>query len=84
MSKQLKLKIVTPEKLILEEMVDQVTLPTTGGELTILPNHVPIIIGLTSGDIVAKTAGEDVPMAVAGGFIEVKKDENGERLSDCF
>ncbi len=75
-SKQLKLKIITPEKLILEEMVDQVTLPTTEGEITILPEHIPLISGLASGDIVAVVNGEHVPMAVAGGFIEVKQDEN--------
>ena len=34
MSKQLKLKIVTPERLILEEMIDQVILPTTEGEIS--------------------------------------------------
>ena len=70
--KQLKLKIVTPERLILEEMVDQVSLPTTLGEITVLPDHIPIITGLSSGDIVAMVAGELVPMAVAGGFVEVK------------
>lgn len=72
MSKQLKLKIVTPEKLILEDMVDQVTIPTTEGELTILPDHIPLIAGLSSGDVVAMSFGEYIPMAVAGGFIEVK------------
>ena len=71
MTKQLKLKIVTPERLILEEMVDQVTLPTTEGEITILPDHIPLITVLASGDVIAKTKGEDVPMAVAGGFIEI-------------
>jgi len=76
MSKQLKLKIVTPEKLILEEEVDQVTIPTTEGELTILPDHIPLIASLSSGDIVALSNGEFVPMAVAGGFIEVKKVDN--------
>ena len=73
MSKQLKLKIVTPEKLILEEQVDQVTIPTTEGELTILPDHISMIASLASGDIVAKTSGEDIPMAVSGGFVEVKQ-----------
>ena len=72
MSKQLKLKIVTPEKLILEELVDQVTFPTTEGELTILPEHVALIAGLASGDVVAHVGGEHVPMAVSGGFVEVK------------
>lgn len=72
MSKKLKLKIVTPEKLILEETVDQVTLPTTVGELTILADHIPIIASLASGDIVAVKDGEQIPMAVSGGFVEVK------------
>ena len=76
MSKQLKLKIVTPERLVLEEMVDQVTLPTSEGEITILPNHIPLIVGLKSGDVVAVAGGEHVPMAVAGGFIEVKQNED--------
>lgn len=76
MSKQLKLKIVTPERLVLEEMVDQVTLPTTEGEITILPDHIPLIAGLKSGDVVAVTGGEPVPMAVVGGFLEVKQGEN--------
>jgi len=75
MSKQLKLKIVTPEKLILEEQVDQVTIPTTEGELTILPNHIAMIASLSSGDIVAHSSGEEIPMAVSGGFIEVKQIE---------
>mgnify|MGYP001589627411 FL=1 len=77
MSKQLKLKIITPERLVLEEMVDQVSLPTTLGEITILPDHIPLITGLTSGDIVALVGGEYVPMAVVGGFIETKKNEQG-------
>ena len=75
MAKQLKLRIITPERLVLEEMVDQVTLPTTLGEITVLPDHIPLITALTSGDIVAMVAGEHVPMAVVGGFLEVKKDE---------
>ena len=80
MSKKLKLKIVTPERLILEEMVDQVSLPTTEGEITILPDHIPLIAGMASGDVVAFSNGENVPMAVVGGFVEVKKgiDKNTE------
>ncbi|MEK7574660.1 MAG: ATP synthase F1 subunit epsilon [Patescibacteria group bacterium] len=80
MSKKLKLKIITPEKLILEELVDQVTLPSMQGELTILPDHIPLIVGLASGDIVAVTGGEHVPFAVTGGFMEVKQDENKQTV----
>ena len=78
MSKQLKLKIVTPERLVLEEMVDQVSLPTTLGEITVLPNHIPLITGLTSGDVVAFINTEHVPMAVVGGFVEIKQNEKGD------
>jgi F-type H+-transporting ATPase subunit epsilon len=47
------------------------------GEITILPGHIPLISGLASGDVVAMINDEYVPMAVSGGFVEVKKD--GER-----
>jgi F-type H+-transporting ATPase subunit epsilon len=77
MSKQIKLKIVTPEKLILEEMVDQVSLPTTEGEITVLPSHIPLIAGLASGDIVACVNTECIPMAVVGGFVEIKTNPEG-------
>ena len=77
MAKQLKLKIVTPERLILEEVVDQVTIPTTEGEITILPDHIPLVVGLAAGDVVALSNGEQVPMAVVGGFVEVKKNKEG-------
>lgn len=75
MATQIKLKIITPERTILEEMVDSVTLPTTEGEIGIFPNHIPLVSALASGDIVAKKGGEEIPMAVVGGFIELKDNE---------
>ena len=76
-SKQLLLKIVTPERVILEEMVDEVTLPTTEGEVGILPDHITIVGALKSGDVVALSNGEHIPFAVSGGFVEVKKGSDG-------
>jgi F-type H+-transporting ATPase subunit epsilon len=75
MAKKLQLKIVTPEKLILDELVDQVSLPTQNGEITILPDHIPLISALASGDIVAVNDGEYIPMAIVGGFVELKKND---------
>jgi len=77
MSKLLQLKIVTPEKLILEELVEQVTLPTKEGEITILADHIPLIAPLSSGDIVSMINSEYIPIAVSGGFVEVKNNEKG-------
>ena len=76
--KTLKLKVVTPEKLILEEEVEQVVVPTTEGNLGILPEHIPLIATLKAGDVVAKFGGEDIPMAIVGGFLEVRKDRDGQ------
>lgn len=74
MTKKLKLKIVTPERLILEDWVDQVTIPTTKGEITVLPDHIPLIAEVASGDVVAVAVGESIPMAISGGFLEIKKN----------
>jgi F-type H+-transporting ATPase subunit epsilon len=71
--KLINLKIITPEGLVLEELVEQVSLPTTRGEITILPDHIPMIVDLASGDIVALVKGEHLPIAVVGGFVEIKK-----------
>ena len=76
-TKQLKLKIVTPERLVLEEMADQVTLPTAEGEITVLPDHIPLIAKLAAGDVISVRGGLPAPLAVAGGFIEVKGGEMG-------
>lgn len=75
MAKKLQLKIVTPEKLILEELVDQVSIPTTEGEITILADHIPLIATIASGDIIAMVDGGYIPMEVVGGFVETKKEK---------
>jgi F-type H+-transporting ATPase subunit epsilon len=75
---QLKLKIVTPERLILEETVDQVSIPTKLGEITVLPEHIPLIAEVSSGDVIAFLNGEHIPVAVVGGFLEVKKTGNNK------
>ncbi len=76
-NKQLKLKIITPLKLVLEEMVDQVSIPTTEGEITILAHHIPLVASLASGDVVACVNDECIPFAIVGGFVEIKTNEDG-------
>lgn len=74
--KDLKLKIVTPEQILLESRVSQVSVSTVMGEITILPNHIPLVSQLAPGEIVVKTdKGEEDLMAVSGGFIEVLPDQ---------
>jgi len=72
---KIKLKIATPERVVLEEEIDQITLPTSTGEITILPNHLPIVTSLKSGEILAKKDGADLPLATSGGFVEFADNE---------
>ena len=69
---QLQLKIVTPEKIIFEGPIDQVTLPTMDGEITVLKGHEALMSVLSSGEVVAKHNDESIPFALVGGFLEVK------------
>ena len=69
---KIKFKIVTPEKTVFEQEVDQVTLPVIGGQVTILPNHRQYIAALNAGEIIAKSAGKEIPLVTSGGFVEFK------------
>lgn len=66
----IKIKIVTPEQVICECEAQQVTLPVTDGEVTILPNHRSYIASLKIGEIIAKKDGAENNIAVVGGFLE--------------
>lgn len=72
---KINFKIVTPERLVYETEADQVTLPTTSGEITILPNHLPLISLLAAGELRVKIGNQEIPLAVAHGFVEVGKNQ---------
>ncbi|HEX8288212.1 MAG TPA: F0F1 ATP synthase subunit epsilon [Pyrinomonadaceae bacterium] len=71
----LNLEIVTPEKRVFDETVDAVTIPTTNGEIGILPNHVPLISSLKSGILTYSNRGATERMVVSGGFVEVSANK---------
>lgn len=71
----LKLEIVTPEKKVLDEMVDSVTVPTASGEAGILPNHAPLISALKPGILSYTNKGTTERLALAGGFVEVSANK---------
>lgn len=70
----LHLKIVTPEEEVLNEEVDQVNVPTTQGELGILPNHVNLMAKLIPGELKIKRAGKASYFAIGGGFLQVENN----------
>ncbi len=69
----IQFKIVTPERTVLEEDIYQITLPIEGGEVTILPNHIPYIGTVKSGEILIRKEmnGEETSLATSGGFVEL-------------
>lgn len=74
--KTIKFEIVTPERTVLKQDILQISVPTTSGEITILPDHIPLVSVLKTGVIELKLADNSVEIiSVSGGFIEVMKDK---------
>lgn len=74
----LKLRIVSPEKIVFVGDVDCVTVPGSSGEFQVLPNHAPIISSLNSGRVVYDCADGRKELNISGGFAEVHN--NGVNL----
>ena len=71
---KLKLEVITPTKIVLSEEVDEITIPTVNGEITILPNHVNLVTKLMPGEMVIKKGGKSDLFAITGGFLEVSNN----------
>ncbi len=78
----LHFKLVTPERVVFETDVDEVTLPTTLGEVTILPNHMPLVATLVAGVARLKKGNIEEDVAVSGGFIEINESNQVNVLAD--
>ena len=74
MAEKIQLDVVTPERRVLAEPVDMVTVPGLGGELGILPGHTPLISQLQTGVLTYVQEGKSYPLHVSGGFVEVRDD----------
>ncbi|WP_454193510.1 F0F1 ATP synthase subunit epsilon [Paenibacillus sp. Marseille-Q7038] len=69
------LEIVTPERLIFSEQVNSLVVRGLEGELGILPGHVPFVTPLQIAPVSIKADGKELKIAVAGGFVEVRKEK---------
>jgi F-type H+-transporting ATPase subunit epsilon len=74
MAEKIQLEVVTPERRVLAEPVDMVTVPGLGGELGILPGHTPLISQLQTGVLSYTQEGKSFSLHVSGGFVEVSDD----------
>ncbi len=65
------LEIVTAERVVLSDDVDQVNAPTVDGRVGILPRHMPLLTILDVGELDIIKDGVSTPYALSGGFMEV-------------
>lgn len=75
MDKMFRLIIATPERQVYQDDVESVTVPTTSGQITILPHHMPLSTVLRGGELMLRKGKSEEPYAVSGGFIEVQPDK---------
>src|SRR5438046_10658842 len=71
MADQLQLEVVTPERRVLAEAVNSVTVPGRNGEMGILPGHAPPISELKTGVLATNKHGTTLQLNVSGRFIGV-------------
>jgi F-type H+-transporting ATPase subunit epsilon len=71
---KLALEIVTPDRALVREEVDEVQLPGSQGYLGVLPGHTPLLTMLKVGELWYRIGQEKHYLAIAGGFVEVLPD----------
>jgi F-type H+-transporting ATPase subunit epsilon len=67
----IQLEIVTPDRQVVHDLVESVTIPGKGGYLGILPGHAPLLSELRTGEVVYTRDGTKHYLAVSWGFAEV-------------
>ena len=82
MNNTIHFKIATPEKVVYEKDILQVSIPTTTGEITVLPHHSPLVSILQAGELKIKDQNGEQVIAVAGGFLEVRANNEIVILAD--
>ena len=71
MADQIRLRVVTPSRLVLDEDVDEVTAHGELGEFGVLPNHIAFLSSLVAGELSYKQGSARRTLVVSGGYAEV-------------
>ena len=75
MADTFQLEIVTPEKMVVRDVAEEMQIPGKDGYLGILPGHAPLITELAVGEITYRKGGQTHHLSVAWGFAEVLPDK---------
>src|SRR5690242_19619574 len=71
MASTFRLRIVTPERQLLDEDVEEVTAPGAAGEFGVLPDHITFLTVLAPGRLIYNSGGKRHVLAIFGGYAEV-------------
>ncbi|MFQ6081889.1 MAG: F0F1 ATP synthase subunit epsilon [Candidatus Aminicenantia bacterium] len=71
---KINLEVITPERLLVKEEVDEVVVPGSLGYLGILPGHRPFLSTLGLGELIYRQGQERHYLSVFGGYVEVLAD----------
>ena len=71
----LTLKVITPDKTVWDDRVEEIVLPSTTGQLGILSGHAPLLSALDIGVMRIRPGKEWQSIALMGGFAEVENNE---------
>ena len=69
--RHIDLRIVTPERVLAHEQVDELQIPGAGGYFGVLPGHAPLIALLTVGELWYRKGQTKTYLAVSEGFAEI-------------
>lgn len=69
--KLLQLNIVTPERSMVSDRVDQVNIPGSEGDMGILYDHAPILTAMRPGQLSYQKGPDTIYLVVSGGYLEV-------------
>jgi F-type H+-transporting ATPase subunit epsilon len=70
----IELQIVTPDRRIVQDQVDEVEIPGSEGYFGVLPGHTPLLAALAVGELWYRKGQEKVYLSIAFGFAEVLPD----------
>ena len=71
----MNLEIVIPEEKVYEDTIDSIVIPTSSGEIDILPGHVPLVTEVEPGEIIVSKSGERQSLAISKGFAQCVGDK---------
>jgi F-type H+-transporting ATPase subunit epsilon len=72
---KLTVEMVTANGTVLSTEADFVTAPGIDGDLGVLPNHIPLLTPLRTGEVMVRNGADEEHLFVAGGFLEVTADK---------